>query len=167
MTYSRNKRCHLPPGVISLEVLCLRDGTLDVCLETGKVFGIRGGKRKVRKIRVDEDGYHSIYLNREKKDRRGKFEKDNRRNSRRWRYRRLVFVHRLVKIKALAIAKGGSTNWRQFATDLPRGIDVNHVDRNRSNNHHGNLELQTEKANRTRGEMTEEDVAALEEFLYG
>lgn len=158
------KRCHLPPGVTSLEVLCLRDGTLDVDLETGDVFSVRGDKRTKRKLDPDDDGYLCFWLNRERKDRRGKAERDG--NRKRYRYRRVVLAHRLVKIKHLAVAKGGS-KWRQYATDLPRGVDVNHIDRVRHHNWADNLELQTEAVNRARGEMTEQEIADLEEFLYG
>jgi hypothetical protein len=73
-----------------------------------------------------------------------------------------VLVHRLVKVKALAVAMGGE-NWRQYVKPLPPGIDVNHIPpgegipANRLDNRACMLELQTEAANRSRREMTDEE----------
>lgn len=125
--YATSKK-FLPPGETSLEVEALRDGTLDVDLATGLVYGVRGNLTKQRKLDYDRDGYLYFWLNREKKDRRGKPERCRKSNRNRYRRRRVVLVHRLVKIKALAVAKGGR-NWRKYVTDLPRGIDVNHEPR--------------------------------------
>lgn len=45
MSYSLGRKyVHLKPGEESLEVKCLRDGTLDVCLDYGDVYSIRGGR---------------------------------------------------------------------------------------------------------------------------
>lgn len=152
------KKLHIPRGQESLEVRCLRDGSLDCDLETGDVFSVRGDVRKKRRPGPDKDGYLAINLNREKEKKLGKPEIERRGKERikRYRHRRFVMVHRLVKIKALAVAKGAS-QWRQYVTDLPRGVDVDHLDRNRSNNRADNLALKTELANRSNREMTEEE----------
>ncbi len=163
-TSRRPKKVFLRYGRESLEVKCLKDGTLDVDIETGEVFSVRYGKRFKRKLEKDEDGYWKFGLNRERKAKRGKPVNERRSNGKtyfRYRSRRTVFVHRLVKIKALAIAKGGR-NWQQYVKDLPIGIDVNHLS-GKDNNNHLQLELQTELANRTRTEMSDADYAALQE----
>lgn len=155
---SARKYVHLPPGKESLEVLCFRDGSLDVCLATGEVFGIKNGKRYKKKLRADKDGYLHFDLNREKKDRRGRpdIERRNGKEYKRWRNRRFVRVNRAVKIKAIAVGLGGE-HWRQFVKDLPRGIDVNHI-KARDDNRAMHLELMTERANRNGSEeMTEEE----------
>jgi hypothetical protein len=152
------KFVHLPPGEESLEVKCLRDGSLDVCLDCGSVYSVRGSRRIKRRLYADEDGYLSFTLNREKRKRTGKPERDGSRN--RWRKRRNVLVHRLVKIKAIAVAKGGS-NWRSFVCDLPRAVDVNHINSIRSDNRAENLELMTERANRLRRPATDEELEEL------
>lgn len=154
-----------PHGRVSLEVECLRDGTLDVDLETGEAFSVRKGVRTKRRLRTDEDGYKMFYLNRERSDKRGGKEYCRRKKGFRYRRRRGVFVHRIVKIKAIAIAKGGDQNWRQYVEDLPRGVDVNHWDRNRANNRAGNLELQTELANRSRRAMTQAELESVRQFM--
>jgi hypothetical protein len=111
------------------------------------------------KIKIDADGYCHFYLNRERRDRRGKHETERRSNGvvkKRYRIRRFVSVHRLVKMKAIAIGVGGY-EWRLYVKDLPRGVDVNHRDKNRQNNHHMNLALQTENANRSQRELSQEE----------
>lgn len=171
-------------GKESLEVKCLRDGSLDCDADTGEVFSVKpDGSRTKRRLHVDRDGYLLFYLNRER--RRGKPDRSGRR-----RARRGVLVHRLVKIKAIAVAKGGD-NWRKYVCDLPRGVDVNHivcpdlaaqieelrglpslttaqsellvrlVYRARQDNRASKLELATERANRSKTEMTDEEFAAL------
>lgn len=155
----------MPWGRASLEVECLRDGTLDVDLETGEVFSVRRGERKKRRLRTDDDGYKSFYLNRERRDKRGGKEYCRKTKGFRYRRRRLVFVHRVVKIKAIALAKGGDHNWRDYVEDLPRGVDVNHFDRDRANNRAGNLELQTELANRSRRAMTAAELREVRAFM--
>lgn len=152
------KHIHLPPGVESLEVRCLRDGSLDCCLETGRVFGLVRGEWVEKRLRYDADGYLHFDLNRDRKKRVGRPERC--RNGRlRFRERRCVRVNRLVKIKAIAVAKGGS-NWRQHVADLPRGVDVNHLGA-RDDNRASMLELMTERANRSRTEMNDDEWEAL------
>lgn len=155
---SRGRRfIHLPPGAESLEVLCLRDGTLDCCLDTGKVFGLVRGEWVAKRLRYDADGYLQFDLNRERGRKAGRPEVD--RGRLRYRNRRCVRVNRLVKIKAIAVAKGGS-NWRQHVSDLPRGVDMNHLGA-RDDNRACMLELMTERANRSRTEMTDDEWEAL------
>jgi hypothetical protein len=159
----RLKRIHLRRGKESLEVKCLRDGTLDVRLNTGIVLGLVRGAWIPKSLRRDEDGYLGFCLNREKVDRRGKpsTERRGRKIVHRYRERRYVLVHRLVKIKAIAVALGGR-NWRKFARDLPPGIDVNHLPGvRRDDNRHRGIELATERANRARDEMTPEEIEAV------
>ncbi len=156
------KTTHLKPGEVSLEVECLRNGTLDVCLSTGRVFSIKNGKRVEKKLKLDDDGYLGFYLNRERGHKRGKPSREVRNGKERLRYRRrrYVLVNRLVKIKSIAKGKGGK-NWRQYVADLPRGVDVNHLGA-RSDNRDSMLELQTERANRSRTVMTDEEFAELQ-----
>jgi len=153
-------------GSESLEVRCLRDGTLDVCLETGTVYSARGGQRtKARATREDRHGYLWFQLNRERPKKVGRCERERRGKHvvRRYRERRSVLVHRLVKIKAIAVGMGGD-HWRCYVTDLPRGVDVNHIEGNRRDNRACKLELQTERVNRGRGEMQPEDYAACTDY---
>lgn len=132
-----------------LEVQCLKDGTLDVLLRDGTVFG---KNRKPLKLHKDKDGYWGFWLNRERKGKRGKPERDGKRE--RYRNRRYVLVHRLVKIKAIAVGLGG-LNWRKYVSELPiRGLDVNHT-RGKDNNGANYLEIATERANRGKTEMSE------------
>lgn len=156
------KKIHLRHGQESLEVKCLRDGTLDVRLSTGVVVGLVRGQWQPKSLRIDEDGYVGFYLNRERQKKLGKPEVERRRNGKlckRYRERRYVFVHRLVKIKAIALAIGGR-NWRKFVKDLPLGVDVNHLGAKDDNRSHM-IELATERANRSRDEMTPEEIAAI------
>lgn len=153
------KKVHVQHGKETLECKCLRDGTLDVNLTTGEVFSLVRS-RKAMKLSEDRDVYLHINLARERKDRRGKPEVERRRNGTRvnlYRHRRFVRVNRLVKMKSLAVAMGGS-DWRRYVTDLSRGIDVNHKGPRNVNNHLM-LTLETEQANRTRREMTPEEQA--------
>ncbi len=155
------KKIHLSYGETSLECLCLRDGSLDVNLVTGEVTSVARGRPKAMKIKVDHDGYLHFYLNRERPDRRGKAEVSRGPGGevkKRYRIRRFVAVHRLVKMKELAIKAGGDA-WRDHVRDLPRGIDVDHGDRNRANNDYRNLSLKTDSANRGKREMTPEEAA--------
>ena len=163
MKYGPLKKIHLRVGEIPLEVECLRDGTLDVCLTTGRVWSLYGGKKKQLKTRLDDDGYVVFDLSRAPNgQKRGRhveyvsFLKDKTLKRRtRWRRRRKVFVHRLVKIKALAFAKGGQ-KWREYVNDLPRGIDVNHIGR-KDDNRAYMLNLETERANRARVKMDQKE----------
>jgi hypothetical protein len=138
-----------------LEVECLRDGSLDVDLRTGEVFSVRHGVPRERKTWAAGNGYIVFGLNRDRPD--GKISKGDRG---RRRVRRTVLVHRLVKIKHLAVARGGR-NWRQFVAPLPLGVDVNHIDHHRDHNHSSNLELSTQRANRGQDEMTEQEYEQL------
>jgi len=157
------KKIHLPVGEVPLEVECLRDGTLDVCLKSGRVYTLLGGERRELKTREDDDGYLVFDLSRAPKaPKRGKKTeyvdklKNGKRITRiRYRRRRRVRVHRLVKLKSLALAKGG-IRWRQYANDLPRGTDVNHLGA-KTDNRDCMLCLETEMANRSRREMTDEE----------
>lgn len=153
------KYVHLRIGEESLEVKCLRDGTLDCDLETGEVFSVKNGQRIKRSLFKDADGYLFFTLNRERSKKAGKPERDLR-GKLRYRHRRSVLVHRLVKIKAIAYGKGGE-NWREFVTDLPRGVDVNHLGERDDNRQH-KLELQSEAANRAKRKMTNEEWAELQ-----
>jgi hypothetical protein len=161
------KKIHIRYGEESLEVKCLRDGTLDVDIETGEVFSIdKNGKRTKRRLAPDDDGYLGFHLARERKSKRGKpcrWKEPGRADRVRYRNRRYVMVHRLVKIKALAVAKGGR-NWTQYVRDLPLGIDVNHLGP-KTDNRHTELELQTEAANRSRTEMTDAEWQALQDVF--
>jgi len=142
----------------TLEVECLRNGTLDVDLETGIVTGFHRGEWKPKRLKKDDDGYLGFFLNRERKHKRGKPIREVRPNGKerhRYRHRRYVLVHRLVKIKAIAAAIGGR-NWRSCCKDLPPGIDVNHIGA-KHDNRADMIELQTEGANRRRREMTPEE----------
>lgn len=157
------KSIHTPADTEPLEVQCLKDGTLDCCLETGDVFSVRRGKRTKMRLRTDVDGYLGFSLNRERATKRGKPWREMRDGKERLRYRsrRYVLVNRLIKIKALAVAKGGD-NWRSFVSAKPlRGLDVNHIGK-RSDNRNCMLELQTERANRSRSPMTDEEYAELQ-----
>lgn len=156
MNYSTGRKyARVKLGKDMLEVACLRDGTLDVCLKTGKVYSVWSGVRTERVLHVDEDGYLGFWLSRERKDGRGKPDRYGRR-----RIRRYVFVHRLVKIKAIAYAKGG-VNWQSFLCNLPHKVDVNHINTIRTDNTADNLELMTEQANRLRRPATDDEYAEL------
>jgi hypothetical protein len=138
--------------------MCLRNGTLDVNTDTGIVYGMRSGQWVEKKLTRDDDGYLGFYLARERERRVGKAQRELRKGKiiLRYRNRRYVLVHRLVKLKALAVAKGGQ-NWRQFVSDKPlRGWDVNHLGA-KDDNRNDMLELQSERANRSRTEMTDEE----------
>ncbi len=156
------KTIHLKCGETSLECLCLRDGSLDVNLASGEVTSMARGRQRTRKVRADDDGYLYFDLSRERPDRRGKAEisRRNGKVKKRYRIRRFVAVHRLVKMKELAIKAGGDA-WRDHVKDLPRGIDVDHGDRDRQNNNYRNLSLKTEAANRGKREMTPEEEAEI------
>lgn len=158
----RLKKTHLRRGEDSLEVRCLKNGTLDVELSTGKVLGFVRGEWRHKRLKRDDDGYLMFFLNRERKHKRGKPIREVRPNGterHRYRDRRCVLVHRLVKIKAIAVALGGK-HWRIYCKDLPLGVDVNHIGA-KDNNAHDMIELQTEGANRRRREMTPEEQAAI------
>lgn len=134
----------------------LRNGTLDVDLETGEVFGLRGRKFVVD---VTWDGYHRVHLtiknNRCKPDGRGQR-----------RFRQRAMVHRIVMMKKLAVeAKGGSRlSWRSFVKELPTGVDVDHEDDDRENNRASNLQLKTYIANRSKRDMTPEEEESIREY---
>jgi hypothetical protein len=146
---------------LPLEVECLADGSLDCDLSTGEVFSVRKGVPRPMAIYPDKDGYLCFSLRRECKPPRGKPEAiPGKKRRTRFRLRRWVRVNRLIKTKAVAVAKGGR-NWRQFLTPLPSGVDVNHIDLRRDNNVADNLELSTEAANRSRREMTDQEYEEL------
>lgn len=171
MSSSGQKRSHVPKGRETLECLCLRDGTLDVSLITGEVTTRARGRYKQVKLSADKDGYLHFNLSRERKDRRGKPEIERRggKEVKRYRIRRYVRVHRLVKMKDQAIKASHaarSNDWRSYVKNLPRGVDVNHVDFTRDNNANDNLTLQTEAANRGRREMTQEELDAIAECTF-
>lgn len=146
---------------LPLEVECLANGTLDCDLATGEVFSIRKGIPRPMALQPDKDGYPCFSLRRECKPPKGKPEACHRRKGHmRFRRRRWVRVNRLIKVKAIAVAKGGR-NWRAFVQPLPMGVDVNHLDGCRTNNVSDNLELSTEIANRSRREMSDEEFQEL------
>lgn len=144
------------PTAETLAIAMLRDGRIDCDLATGEVFTIRDGVPYAKAMTPDKDGYLTIMVQRSRGKGNGNPDKWGR-----FRDVRNVRVNRLVKIKAMAVAKGGR-NWRSFVAPLPRGADVNHIDTNRENNASDNLELSTERANRGRREMTEEELAELQ-----
>lgn len=153
------KRVHLKRGQPSLECQCLRDGTLDVDLITGVVTSMARNRPRVLTSQPDKDGYLHVNLSRERGDRRGTPKLERNRKGEvimRHRIRRYVRVHRLVKMKDMAVKKGG-VDWRSHVRDLPVGVDIDHGDLNRANNHHENLTLKTEAANRGKREMTQEE----------
>jgi hypothetical protein len=144
-----------------LEVECLRNGTLDCDLSTGEVFSVRKGIPRPMALQADKDGYLCFSLRRDCKPPQGKPEAcHSKKGHIRYRLRRWIRVNRLVKVKAIAVAKGGR-NWRSFVRPLPAGVDVNHLDGRRDNNASDNLELSTERANRERRDMTDEEYEEL------
>lgn len=147
----------------TLEIECLRDGTLDCDLDTGAVFSVKNGTKTKKRLKRDADGYLGFFLNREREHKRGTPCREMRNGKARLRFRsrRYVLAHRLIKIKALAVAKGGC-NWREYVCDLPPGIDVNHIGA-KDDNRASMLELQTERANRNRTEMTDDEWQTLQE----
>lgn len=146
---------------LPLEVECLKDGSLDCDLQTGEVFSVRKGVPRPMAIYPDKDGYLCFSLRRECKPPRGKPEAiPGSKGRTRFRLRRWVRVNRLIKTKAIAVAKGGR-NWRAFLQALPAGVDVNHIDGGRDNNVADNLELSTELANRSRRDMSDEEFEEL------
>lgn len=157
------KRCHLAPGVESLETILLREGLIDVDLDTGLVFSVRNGIRVPMAISLTKKGYAYVQLQKEKSRKQGSQHRDGART--RYRTRRNALVHRIVKIKSIAVAMGGS-RWRDHVRPLPRRVDVNHIDRNRFNNAASNLELQTEAANRARQESKDHEIDSLHEGVF-
>lgn len=157
------RRLHLSKGTEPLEVKLLRDGKIDADLETGLIYSVRGEKRTLLKINTTEKGYCYVQLGEERSDRQGKFQRDGER--RRYRTRRNAFVNRIVKIKAVAVAMGGR-NWRNHVRPLPRGVDVNHWNRDRSDNRADNLELATQLANRLRRAQTEGEIDSIHEDVF-
>ncbi len=165
----KRKKRHTPKGELSLAAECLRDGTIDVELTSGVVISFaaranRPATRHVMKLRTDPDGYQGFHLNRERKQKRGNPERD--RKILRYRRRMYVQVHRLAYMKKVAIlwADFHGGHWREHVVDLPRGIDVDHVDLNRSNNTIENLRLRTLVSNRQRRPMTEEEAATVADW---
>jgi hypothetical protein len=145
------RKVHRPRGRESLAVRCLRDGTLDVCLLTGHVFSSARGASRSIKTRTDEDGYEKFTLHREATGReRRKCDGSGRR-----RLVMEVFVHRLVMLKKLAVARGES-RWREHVEDLPGDRDVHHRDTCRSHNAASNLTLELIPLNRGRSPVLEE-----------
>lgn len=125
----------------SLMVRCLRDGTLDVCLKTGRVFSTARGRMKRLKTREDEDGYRKLTLSRESKTRRKKDSSGRRREH------MTVFIHRLVMVKKIAVA-ANPDRWRDIVRDLHGGTDVHHKDHNKTNNVADNLTLELAELHR-------------------
>lgn len=120
----------------SLMVRCLRDGSLDVDLETGKVWSWRVGDWcRPLKTRTDEDGYIKFTLSRESKTKRRK-DSDGRR-----REHMTVFVHRLVMVKKIAVA-ANEERWRTAVRDLPGSMEVHHKDLTPAHNWASNLTLE-------------------------
>jgi hypothetical protein len=145
------KKIHRPKGRESLAVRCLRDGTLDVCLRSGRVYSFALGKRKRIKTRIDEDGYEKFTL---KRDVSWREKRRADRNGRR-RLSMEVFVHRLVMMKKLAVAKG-EARWREHLEDLPGDRDVHHVD-GKTNNVARMLTLEFVSWNRGKADQREEE----------
>ncbi len=125
----------------SLMVRCLRDGTLDVCLTTGRVFSTARGRMKRLKTHLDEDGYERFKLNRESKTVR------KRDRSGRRRERMTVFVHRLLMVKKIAVA-ANADRWRDIVRDLSGNTDVHHKDHIKTNNVADNLTLELAELHR-------------------
>lgn len=122
----------------SLMVRCLRDGSLDVDLETGNVWSWKRGEWcQPVKTRRDEDGYVKFTLSRKApKSSRKRPDRDGRR-----REHMTVFVHRLVMVKKIAVA-ANEERWRTVLRDLPGSTEVHHKDENRQHNAAGNLTLE-------------------------
>lgn len=126
----------------SLMVRCLRDGTLDVDLRTGRVESwARGDWVRMVKVRVDEDGYEKFTLSRESRRVRKK-DRDGRR-----REHMTVFVHRLAMVKKIAVA-ANPDRWRTVVRDLPGDTDVHHKDHCKQNNAANNLTLELAELHR-------------------
>lgn len=138
------RRRHHRAGHISLACEFFRDGSLDVDLVTARVTR----NRKRLKQAKNAKGYRYIQL--------------GKRRSPKKRRRENAWVHRLVKMKAIAVGMGGR-DWRRYVRDIGHRLDVNHIDLVRSNNCADNLELMTEVANRLRRSMTEAEL----EFCRG
>lgn len=145
-----------PPTTLLLR--CLRDGTLDVCLGSGKVYSYAKGARAEIKLRGDSDGYLVFTLSREVsgslvRKTVSETRKGGKRVQRR-RWRQEVRVHRAVKMKAAAvdkaIAAGNPGSWREFLDDIPPRVDVDHIDFNKKNNAASNLAFLHESVNRGR-----------------
>lgn len=150
-------RRYLHRDVESLMVRCLRDGSLDVDLETGKVWTWKRGDwcQPVR-TRRDEDGYVKFTLSREAPpSSRKRRDRDGRR-----REHMTVFVHRLVMVKKIAIA-ANEERWRNVVRDLPGSTEVHHKDEVRHHNWSENLTLELSEIHRTvvHGHAVTADVA--------
>lgn len=131
-------RKYLHRDVESLMVRCLRDGSLDVDLESGVVWSWkRGDWCKPVKTRTDEDGYIKFTLSRKAPptSRKPK-DRDGRR-----REHMTVFVHRLVMVKKIAVA-ANEERWRTVVRDLPGSTEVHHKDLQPTNNWAANLTLE-------------------------
>lgn len=126
-------------------VRCLRDGSLDVDLETGKVWTWKRGMWcQPIKTRVDEDGYVKFTLSREApKSSRKRPDRDGRR-----REHMTVFVHRLVMVKKIAVA-ANEERWRTVVRDLPGSTEVHHKNEQRDCNWASNLTLELGEVHRT------------------
>jgi hypothetical protein len=163
------KITHNRRGGETLARRCLRDGSIDVDLATGVVTSFaRYPKGRVLKLTIDEDGYEKFKLCRNVSKRLVR--KPDRWGRHRWQMD--VFVHRLVRMKATAVKRavaeaGDADRWREYVRDLPCGVDVNHIDRDRRNNAAANLRLETEDCNRRGGDMDEEDLRSIAEFETG
>ena len=139
----------------SLMVRCLRDGSLDVCLKTGRVESwARGEWVLFLKVREDEDGYLKFTLSRESRRVRSKDSGERRREH------MTVFVHRLVMVKKIAVA-ANPERWRDVVRDLHGDTDVHHKDHDKRNNAAKNLTLELAELHRA-NHHCEECYAAVE-----
>ena len=148
-----NNRYGNPPR--SLLCTCLRDGTLDVDLETGEILSLLRKKPHVITCIPDHSGYLRFYLHRERKTLRRKTV------DKRWR--QTCGVHRAVLMKKFAVNKSPD-NWREFVEDIPPTLHVDHVDRNNQNNAASNLRLQGFMENSNDSEPSVGEQKAVENY---
>lgn len=148
------------PAAKSLVVECIRNGWLDVDVDTAEVV-TTFRRRVVRSVHIDRDGYAGFTLNVERKDKRGKPTIQRTASGKivkRYRRRQYVMVHRLVLAKKMMVEKHGD-NWRAKFFELPLSLDVDHVDTNPGNNAGGNLRLRFPCVNRGWVTLTPEQQA--------
>lgn len=151
------RRLFTPPGQPTLALVLFREGKLDVCLSGQLVTGAKG---QPLTMTIDKDGYWRVTLFKEVQRGEGghmlRVREKGRKERIRYAKRQTAMVSRLVLMKALAVERHGD-QWREHLTDLPRGLDVDHIDYNRNNNRRDNLRLETERTNRARKYMSEEE----------